>query len=117
MMSYMDFTVQMGLVDVVYTRTTSYSEHHVDLLVHMILDQVLTQTLQGHKAYIYKTIKVSSLGRSAFYYLNAILLRALAGRGDSTRVVNLQDLFFLWIMVAREPIHIGHALTCQLRHQ
>lgn len=33
------------------------------------------------------------------------------------RVMNIHELYFLWNMVAPEPIYIFHALACQLWHQ
>lgn len=40
MMSYMDFSMRMGLVDQEYTNIASYSELYIDLPVHLSLNQV-----------------------------------------------------------------------------
>lgn len=40
MMSYMDFSMQMGSVDVDYTRTESYSQLHIDQPVYLSANQV-----------------------------------------------------------------------------
>lgn len=40
MMSYKNFSIRMGLIDVEYTCTTSYSEYYVNLPVHLSPDQV-----------------------------------------------------------------------------
>lgn len=56
-MSYTDFSVQMGLVNVEYTRMTSYLELYVDLSSHLSPDQVWTWTLQGRETYICGTTK------------------------------------------------------------
>lgn len=95
-----------------YSRTKSYSQLHVDLPVHLSTDQVRTQTLQGRKTYIYGTFKASTLGCHAFRYLHAVVSWMLTGRGDNTGVLNLRDLYFLWSMVARGSIHIGHEQAC-----
>lgn len=106
-----------GLVTVEYTYTKSYSQLHVDLMVHLSPDQVYTQTFQGRKTYVLDTSKASALGCAVFRYLNTVLSRTLVGRGDSMGVMNIHDLYFLLSMATQEPIHIGHALACQLRHQ
>lgn len=42
MMSYIDFFVRMGLINVEYTNTKSYSQLHINQLVHLSTDQVWT---------------------------------------------------------------------------
>lgn len=100
LMSYTDFSVAMGLVDVEYIRIESCSKLHVDLLDHLSADLAWTQTLQGRERYLCGTSKVSTLGGVAFRYLHAVLSWTLTRRGDNTGVVNLLDLYFLWSMVA-----------------
>lgn len=89
MMSYIDFSLHMGLVDMEYTHTESYSQLQVDLLVHLTADQVWTQTFRAREMYVCSTSKASTLGCSAFIYLHVILSRILIGRGDSMEVINL----------------------------
>lgn len=116
MMFYKDFSVQIGLVNVEYTCIELYKKLHVDLPIHLSPDQVWTQILQGHETYVCGTSKVSTLRSLVFYYLHVVLSPTLIGQGDSTGVMNIQGLYFLWSMVARELIHIGHMLAYQLRH-
>lgn len=40
LMSYMDFSIRMGMVNVEYVRTKSYSQLHIDLAVHLSLNKV-----------------------------------------------------------------------------
>lgn len=42
MMSYMNFSLRMGLVDMEYTHTRLYSELYINLPVHLSLDHVWT---------------------------------------------------------------------------
>lgn len=62
LMSYTDFFVAMGLVDMEYSHTESYSQLHVDLLTHLRQDQVWIQTLLGRETYVYGTLRASTLG-------------------------------------------------------
>lgn len=63
------------------------------------------------------TSKLSSVGCIAFRLLHAVLSRKLTRIGYNTCVMNHYDLHFLLCMVAWQPIHISHALACQLHHQ
>lgn len=76
-MSFTDFFVYLGLIKVEYNHTETYSQLHIDLPVHLSLDQVLTQTLRGHKTYTYGMWKASALdgqhwGISTPYYLGRL---------------------------------------------
>lgn len=82
---YTEFFVVMGLIDVEYTCTKSYSQLHVDLPVHLSPDQVWILTLWGRETYICCTSKVSTLRCVAFKYLHTVLLTTLTGREDNTR--------------------------------
>lgn len=38
-------------------------------------------------------------------------------RGDSTGVLSRQELLYLYLMVQRQPLHLGHIVAEYLRHQ
>lgn len=97
LMSYMEFSVVMGLVTIEYTRTKSYSQLYVNMPVHLSSMSTCRET------YVYGTTKVSAMERTAFKYLHVVLSQTLTGREDSMGVVNLRDFYFLWTMVAQDP--------------
>lgn len=111
-MSYKDVLVRMGLVDVEYSHTASYSKPYVNLPVYLSPDQVYSHILWGRETYVCGTLKASSLGQPVFCSLYTILSWTLNGIGNIMGVVNLQDLYFLWSMVVRELIQIGHVVAC-----
>lgn len=65
LITYTNFSVRIGLIDVEYTCTEAYSQHHVNLLVHLSLDQVWTKAFRDCETYACGTSKVSTLGQSS----------------------------------------------------
>ncbi|WP_375645352.1 hypothetical protein, partial [Bartonella sp. CL5QHWL] len=61
--------------------------------------------------------KATSLSLPSNRYIHAILTRSVSGRGDSTGLLNRQDLLYLYSMVKNVPLHLGYVLAEYLRHQ
>lgn len=61
--------------------------------------------------------KVTYLSYAAYRYIHAILSLSMNGCGDSTGVLNRQEMLYPYSMVQSELIHLGQILAEYLHHQ
>jgi len=103
------FSVRMGLYEEAETETEEYEQLPTDY-PGIVTPLRVYRALCGQGQYEPRVSKATCLTRSAHRYIHAVMSRSISGRGDSTGVLNRQELLYLHSMVRRKPLHLGHIL-------
>lgn len=74
------------------------------------------RALCGYEHYEPGVSKAICLSRSAYRYNHAILSKLVNGRDDSTIVLSIQELLYLYSIVQNEPLYLRHIFVEYLCH-
>ena len=109
-MSYTQFAIYIGLYTDEFVDSQDYHELQVNFTVAFILAHYWRQ-INKDLNYELMRSKASTLESSAFCYIYKLLVHTINGCVDSMGVVSIRDLFYLYSMREKIPIHMGHALA------
>ncbi|KAJ0985422.1 hypothetical protein J5N97_003778 [Dioscorea zingiberensis] len=112
-MSYTRFAMLMGFYDRKALHTRELRELLTTFPDHIIMAARNWVQLGG----CHENHKASLMFNPVHRFIHALVSRSISGRDDSTGVVTVTDLFILYSILERVPIHLGYVFVDYLVHQ
>lgn len=97
-MSLMQFSMRLRLYDDDFIHTNDYTQLETDYPPG-VTPQHVYRILRGDSQYEPRVSKATCLVHLSHRYIHAILIKSVNGHGDSTGILSLLELLYLYSMV------------------